>query len=65
MKDYLFCPIQECGFRLGVGFNAKAEAIEKAIDAFNAHLETHSIKELAKVAVDYVFLLKEDKETKK
>jgi len=59
MKDFLFCPIMNCGFHIGYEVDADFETIGEIIDEFKKHLREHTSQELSNSLFSYMTMIRE------
>lgn len=60
MKDYLFCHIGDCSFKIGVELTANLDDCEKAIEDYKKHLKTHTLDEVVDALFNSIMMLRGD-----
>jgi len=59
MKDYLFCNIKNCNYKIGVDINATVEECERAIKNFKQHMKMeHSLDELVEHLFNLIMIMR-------
>lgn len=61
MKDYLFCRIGNCTFKVGVALDASEAECEEVINKFKRHLRSHKLDDLVDAYFNLMMMLREGK----